>query len=63
MKAAEERRTEGALEPRLMTAPYREKRRVRSADLLAGSRELLIEHCGETYLLRHTSKGKLILTK
>lgn len=36
---------------------------VRSAELLGGSRQLHIEHAGEIYVLRQTSKGKLILTK
>ena len=39
------------------------KRLIRSSDLLHGKREVLIEHAGELYSLRHTSKGKLILTK
>lgn len=38
-------------------------RRVTSEELLAGKRELVIEHSGEKYRLRLTSKGKLILTK
>ena len=38
-------------------------RRVNSESLLAGSNELLIEHHGLLYRLRHTSLGKLILTK
>ena len=38
-------------------------RRVSSRELLAGKRELVIEHSGEEYRLRITSKGKLILTK
>lgn len=37
--------------------------RLRSDALFAGSRELVIEHGGEEYRLRITSKGKLILTK
>ncbi len=37
--------------------------RVTSDALLAKRRELIIEHCGEEYRLRITSKGKLILTK
>ncbi|MEX2200162.1 MAG: hemin uptake protein HemP [Dongiaceae bacterium] len=37
--------------------------RVSSAELLCGKRELCIEHAGETYRLRITGKGKLILTK
>ena len=36
---------------------------ISSEVLLRGQRELLIEHAGEFYSLRHTSKGKLILTK
>ena len=36
---------------------------VRSEQLLAGGRPLAIAHNGETYWLRRTSKGKLILTK
>ena len=39
------------------------RREVESAALLAGARELRIRHAGETYTLRQTSKGKLILTK
>jgi hemin uptake protein HemP len=39
------------------------RRQIRSDDLLGGEREILIEHSGELYSLRHTSKGKLILTK
>ena len=38
-------------------------KRISSAELFAGAREVLIEHSGETYRLRHTSQGKLILTK
>lgn len=38
-------------------------RRVRSAELIGDARELRIEHAGEEYRLRITSKGKLILTK
>jgi hemin uptake protein HemP len=45
------------------TASYSTKRRVNSEQLFAGSRELLIEHAGELYALRHTRNGKLILTK
>lgn len=39
------------------------RRQIRSDDLFGGSREVLIEHAGELYSLRQTSKGKLILTK
>ncbi len=38
-------------------------RRIDSATLLAGAREIEIDHHGELYRLRCTSKGKLILTK
>lgn len=37
--------------------------RVCSDILLSGRSELVIEHEGEEYRLRRTSKGKLILTK
>ncbi|MCH8829153.1 MAG: hemin uptake protein HemP [Planctomycetes bacterium] len=38
-------------------------RTVLSEELLQGRQELLIEHAGETYRLRVTRKGKLILYK
>lgn len=38
-------------------------RRLNSLDLLQGQVEVMIEHHGTTYRLRHTSMGKLILTK
>ncbi|MPZ09547.1 MAG: hemin uptake protein HemP [Kiloniellaceae bacterium] len=34
-----------------------------SRELLADAQEIIIEHEGELYRLRCTSKGKLILTK
>ncbi|CAN5921197.1 hypothetical protein BH11PSE8_BH11PSE8_35520 [soil metagenome] len=37
--------------------------RVSSDDLFAGSAEVQIEHHGAVYRLKHTSLGKLILTK
>lgn len=37
--------------------------RQRSAQLLQGSRRLLIDHHGETYCLRLTRNERLILTK
>lgn len=37
--------------------------RFESRALLRGNREILIEHGGETYRLRHTRNDKLILTK
>ncbi len=39
------------------------KRRLASDDLLAGRDEVIIEHAGQEYHLRHTRAGKLILTK
>lgn len=41
----------------------RGRRSFKSSDILAGAREVIIEHDGECYRLRLTSKGKLILTK
>lgn len=38
-------------------------RALRSSELFAGGNEVTIEHGGELYRLRCTSKGKLILTK
>jgi hemin uptake protein HemP len=38
-------------------------RRVSVADLLAGDREIILEHGGAEYHLRVTSNGRLILTK
>ncbi len=38
-------------------------RRLRSETLLDGRREVVIEHAGHEYRLRHTYAGKLILTK
>ena len=38
-------------------------RKVSSEELLNGDRELWIEHDGEIYRLRLTSRGKLYLTK
>jgi hemin uptake protein HemP len=39
-----------------------EPRRLRSDDLFAGAREILIEHHGRVYRMRITQNGKLILT-
>lgn len=38
-------------------------RRIASAALFAGANEIIVEHQGNDYRLRCTSKGKLILTK
>jgi hemin uptake protein HemP len=37
--------------------------RIDSRNLLAGSRELVIDHAGQSYRLRLTRNDKLILTK
>jgi len=39
------------------------QRVLQSEALLSGRREVLINHGGEIYSLRHTRNGKLILTK
>jgi len=44
-------------------APATPVRRVSSHRLLAGERELVIQHMGGEYHLRLTRNGKLILTK
>ncbi len=41
----------------------RGRRIVKSSELLVAGQVLLIDHGGEIYSLRETSKGKLILTK
>jgi hemin uptake protein HemP len=38
-------------------------RRLSVAELLAGDREVILEHDGQDYRLRITANGKLILTK
>lgn len=43
--------------------PDPQPHRIRSSDLLRGADRLLIEHRGESYQLRVTRLGKLILTK
>lgn len=40
-----------------------DEQRVHSADLLRGTRRLVIEHRGEAYCLRLTRNERLILTK
>ena len=44
-------------------SPHDTVRRVASRDLLKGADEVIVEHEGDLYRLRHTSKGRLILTK
>ena len=56
-RSREEKKTPGA------PAEREPQRRHTSEALLAGSREVIIEHRGEDYRLRLTANGKLILTK
>jgi hemin uptake protein HemP len=65
-------RSHSADRPRAVSAPRlesnsnaeaREERTVRSDALLQGRSHVLITHNGETYQLRATRLGKLILTK
>jgi hemin uptake protein HemP len=50
--------------PSVDTAPaVASVRRISSQRLLAGERELVIQHLGSEYHLRLTRNGKLILTK
>lgn len=47
-----------------LTSPSAQKSvRITSDELFGGGKELVIEHAGEEYRLRVTSKGRLILTK
>ena len=43
--------------------PAPKLRRLKVSDLLAGEREVILEHGGQDYRLRITANGKLILTK
>ena len=43
--------------------PLAPARILNSAQILAGGREVIIDHEGVVYRLRHTKNGKLILTK
>lgn len=38
-------------------------RHIKVSELLGSEREVILEHAGQEYRLRITSKGKLILTK
>ena len=42
---------------------YPQRKRITTADLMQGAREIIVLHQGEEYLLRITRTGKLILTK
>ncbi|MFQ5881965.1 MAG: hemin uptake protein HemP [Candidatus Methylomirabilales bacterium] len=43
--------------------PRPQRRRIHTADLMQGAREIILLHEGEEYVLRITKAGKLILTK
>ena len=40
-----------------------QRKRISTADLMQGAREIIVLHQGEEYLLRITKSGKLILIK
>jgi hemin uptake protein HemP len=42
---------------------WAQRKRISTADLMQGAREVIIVHEGEEYVLRITKTGKLILTK
>jgi hemin uptake protein HemP len=42
---------------------WSQRRRISTADLMQGAREVILVHEGEEYVLRITKTGKLILTK
>ncbi len=46
-----------------LNKPIGVARAITSEVLFAGKRELLIQHAGDSYRLRITNQGKLILTK
>jgi hemin uptake protein HemP len=50
------------LEPRASAGQGHTSLRTSSEALLAGSKEIIIEHAGREYRLRVTAQGKLILT-
>jgi len=43
--------------------PRPQRKRINTADLMQGAREIILLHEGEEYVLRITRTGKLILTK
>jgi hemin uptake protein HemP len=55
--------TAGANTAARAATPLAARHTVPSSELFQGRREVVIEHNGETYSLRQTSKGGLILTK
>lgn len=56
-------RTSSATIPASGVAPDAGVRRLLSAELFTSGAVVEIEHGGEIYRLRHTRRGKLILTK
>lgn len=62
ISVAENQLTERA-EPEASNACKPEIKIISSEALLAGAREVIINHASEQYLLRLTNQGKLILTK
>jgi hemin uptake protein HemP len=52
---------EQAMPKQMPVAP--KLRRLKVSDLLAGEREVILEHDGQDYRLRITANDKLILTK
>jgi hemin uptake protein HemP len=50
-------------EPYPSTVVCPPRKRISTADLMQGAREIIVLHHGEEYLLRITKSGKLILTK
>lgn len=50
-------------DPQQSDPPHSRPRTISSSELLAGDKEILIDHEGETYRLRLTRNGKLILHK
>jgi hemin uptake protein HemP len=57
------RPTPTPIPPGVDSLPVTPVRRISSQRLLAGERELVIQHLGSEYHLRLTRNGKLILTK
>lgn len=63
MSAQREKNDDGDNEKAPSAGPKANIRRIAVADLLAGDREIILEHDGAEYHLRVTSNGRLILTK
>ena len=59
----ETKREAGGQSAPIKTAGPPPPRTLKSSELLGPAHEVRIDHHGETYSLRRTSKGKLILTK